>query len=68
MHNPTRSGWRSDYTSVTIEDVSLLLDHSGYRMVPLGSKPKGQWRHPQLYKTNVGAHNTVQALTCLEGP
>ena len=61
------SGRRSDYTPVTVEDVSLLLDHSGCRELPLGSAPEGKWRRPQHCKTNVGAYNTVWALTCLEG-
>ena len=68
IRNPTGSGRCSDYTSVTVEDVSLLLDHSGCHMVPLGSVPEGQWRRPQHCKINIGAYNTVLALTCPEGP
>ena len=31
----------SDHTSVTIDDVSSILDHSGYRMPVLVSAPEG---------------------------
>ena len=67
IHDPTGSGWRSDCTSVTVENVSLLLDRSGCRILPSGSTPEGKWRRPQHCKTNDDAHNTVRALTCLEG-
>ena len=67
IRNPTGSGWRSDCTSVTVENVSLLLDRSGCRILPSGSTPEGKWRRRQHCKTNVGAYNTVRALTCLEG-
>jgi len=67
IRNPTGSGRCSGCTSVTVEDVNLLLDHSGCRMVPSGSTPEGQWRCPQHCKTNAGTYNTVRALTCLEG-
>ena len=42
IRSPTGSERRSDCTFVTVEDVSLLLDRSGCRMVPSGSAPEGQ--------------------------
>ena len=56
-----------DRTSVIVGDASFLLDHSGCRELPSGSVPEGKWRRPQHCKANVGAYNTVWALTCLEG-
>ena len=56
-----------DRTSVTVGGMSFLLDRSGCRELPLGSAPEGKWRRPQHCKINVGAYNTVRALTCLEG-
>ena len=44
--------------SVTVEDASLLLDHSGCRILPSGSMPEGKWRCPQHCKTNVSAYNS----------
>ena len=68
IRNPTGSGRRSDCTSVTIEDASVLLDYSSCHMVPLGYAFEGKWWRPQHCKTNVDAHNTFRALTCPEGP
>ena len=65
--DPTGSRWLSDPTSITVDDVSFLLDRSGCRMLPSGSAPEGKCRRPQHCKTNIGAYNTVRALTYLEG-
>jgi hypothetical protein len=67
IRDPMGSKQCNDRTSVTIDDVSFLLDHSGCRMLPPGSTLEGKWRRPQHCKTNVGAYNTIRALTCLEG-
>ena len=47
IHDPTGSGRRSDRTSITIEDVSLLLDRSGCRILPSGYVPEGKCRRLQ---------------------
>ena len=67
IRGPTESRRRSDRTSITIGDVSFLLDRSGCRVLLSGSVPKGKWRRPQHCKTNVDAYNTVWTLICLEG-
>ena len=40
-HDPTGSRRGSDHMSVTVDDVSSLLDCSGCRMLMLGSTPEG---------------------------
>ena len=65
--DPKGSRHQSDPSSIVIDDVSFLLDHSGCRMLPSGSVPEGKWRRPQHCKTNIGAYNTIRDLTCLEG-
>ena len=39
--DPTGSRWGSDHTSVTVDDVSSLLDCSGCRMLMSGSTSEG---------------------------
>ena len=46
IRNPIGSKRRNDCTSVTIEGVSLLLDHSGCRMPSLGFMLEGICRRP----------------------
>ena len=65
--NPTGSRRHSDRMSITVDDVSFLLDRSGCRMLPSGSAPEGKWWRLQHYKTNVGVYNTIRTVTCLEG-
>ena len=67
IHSHTGSRWCSDRTSVTVYDASFLLDRSGCRELLSGSVPEGKSRRPQHCEANVGAYNTVGALTCLEG-
>ena len=67
IRDPTRSRRRSDRTSVTVEDASLLLDRSGCRILPSGSAPEGKWRRPQHCNANIDAYNIVRALTYLKG-
>ena len=50
IHDPTGSERRSDRMSVTVEDASLLLDHSGCHMVLSRSMPEGP------------AHNTIKQM------
>ena len=44
--DPTGSRRLSDPTSVTVDDVSFLLDRSGCRMLLSGSVPEGKCRRP----------------------
>ena len=39
--DPSRSNRGSDHTSITVDDVSSVLDRSGYRMPVLVSMPEG---------------------------
>ena len=67
IRDPTGSGRRSDCMSITIDDVSFLLDRSGCRMLSSRSAPEGKWRRPQHCKTNVDAHDTVRVLIFPKG-
>ena len=65
--HPTLAGGATDQGADLWPYGELILDHSGCRMLASGSTPECRWRCPQHCKTNVGAYNTVRALTCPEG-